>query len=339
MLRDEADFIECSLARFASQFDKVLVYDTGSLDNTWDIVTTVATRHQNIVPISTCPVRFSDKIRGYVWEHAKGWLRPGDWFARVDADEIYHVSPRKFIEEIAGPERASQVYMQYYNFMPTHEELANIKNKNYDVDYENELRHYVISSHVGEPRLFRYRGWMQWESHLNGPQDPGPVASRKIPVRHYQARNPIQLQKRVALRQLMYQFNSKTLDCQAGHWNNYDWRNYLGVVGEPSLKYWATGSEFEVVWRTDHLDDRTSFKSQINNILHKTRLVTIKDLLRHKSNPLGDKIPIPLLPSEVKQIEQAFEAIDAEAGGNQTRQREDGSIKSQEQSPPKNTGF
>src|SRR4029078_19017 len=51
-----------------------------------------------------------------------------------------------------------------------------------------------------ELRLFRYRRHMRWRPWVYNPTNGGLLAIPRIPVRHYQCRDVLQLQRRCAVR-------------------------------------------------------------------------------------------------------------------------------------------
>ena len=99
VIRDEDDIIAQSLAHLLSWIDAVYVLDMGSTDATWEIVNDIARTDRRVVPFKSCPYRFDDSIRGYIFEAFRARFRDGDWVVRTDADEIYHADPRLFLKE------------------------------------------------------------------------------------------------------------------------------------------------------------------------------------------------------------------------------------------------
>jgi glycosyltransferase involved in cell wall biosynthesis len=96
--------------------DAVYVFDTGSVDDTWDIVQDVATRDERVVPLRKEPVYFSEtRLRGWMFQQARQQMRDGDWFLRVDADEFHHMPPPEFVRTQLR-KHETIAYHQYYNF-------------------------------------------------------------------------------------------------------------------------------------------------------------------------------------------------------------------------------
>ncbi len=88
-VRDEADIIAPCLENLLSWADAIYVYDTGSIDGTWEIIQNVASRDRRIHLLGHEDVYFNDTlVRGWMFEQARKNMRDGDWFLRVDADEF-----------------------------------------------------------------------------------------------------------------------------------------------------------------------------------------------------------------------------------------------------------
>src|SRR5579863_7006603 len=92
-VRDEADIIGQCLDHLLTWADAVYVFDTGSLDETWEIVQQFAAGDKRVVPLKKEVVFFSEKrVRGWIFEQARRQMREGDWFIRADADEFHHIA-------------------------------------------------------------------------------------------------------------------------------------------------------------------------------------------------------------------------------------------------------
>src|SRR5690606_2989733 len=98
-IRDEGDIIAQTLAHLLTWCDTILIYDTGSLDDTWDIITEFAARDRRIIPIASQPTLFTNGLRAWVFNDHRHLFRDGDWIARVDANEFYHRPPPAFVRD------------------------------------------------------------------------------------------------------------------------------------------------------------------------------------------------------------------------------------------------
>src|SRR5689334_22511573 len=100
VVRDEADIISQSLRHLAEWADAIYVFDSGSCDETWDLVNEFAATNSRVVPIGRAPVFFSEKrLRGWIFHQARRHMKEGDWFVRVDADEFHDVTPPEFVRQ------------------------------------------------------------------------------------------------------------------------------------------------------------------------------------------------------------------------------------------------
>src|SRR3954447_26402653 len=96
-VRDEADIMVQCLQHLLAWADAVYVFDTGSLDETWEIVLQCASNEARVVPLGKDAVFFSEKrLRGWMFDQARPRMSEGDWFLRADADEFHHIPPPEF---------------------------------------------------------------------------------------------------------------------------------------------------------------------------------------------------------------------------------------------------
>src|SRR5262245_55687614 len=99
-VRDEADIVDQCLRAILAWADGVYVFDTGSVDETWEIVQAIAANDERVKPMRKDPVFFSEtRLRGWMFHHARPDMEEGDWFLRVDADEFHHMPPPQFVVE------------------------------------------------------------------------------------------------------------------------------------------------------------------------------------------------------------------------------------------------
>lgn len=259
-VRDEADIIGQCLQHLLTWADSIYVFDTGSVDNSWEIVQDFASKDKRIIPIRKEPVYFSEtRLRGYMFNVARQQMQDGDWFLRVDADEFHHILPPEFVKTYLKPHETI-VYHQYYDFQFTEAELkAWEEGKETLADRQRPIeqrRRYFTPSIYSEPRLCKYRSTMQWSEAVSFPYNAGFLAKERLPIRHYPHRDPVQLARRYKLRAIMMadETNRKNWSKpEQHHWSEADWRKVVMSNNNPDLKYWEEGEELPRYQFTNHL--------------------------------------------------------------------------------------
>lgn len=259
-VRDEADIIAQSLEHALRWADAIYVFDTGSVDGTWEIVQDFAARDRRVVPMRKESVYFSEtRLRGYMFGVAREKMRDGDWFLRIDADEFHHIAPPDFVmNRMRSHETVA--YHQYYNFRLLQSEVdawnagqETLKDRQQPI--EKRRRHYTISKYA-EPRLCRYRSTMQWPPTVSFPFNAGFIARERLPIRHYPHRDPVQLEGRCRLRAIMMADKENRTNWsqpELHHWSERDWQKFMTPNDLPGLKYWKPGAELPLVHQTNHL--------------------------------------------------------------------------------------
>jgi glycosyltransferase involved in cell wall biosynthesis len=214
-IRDEADIIGQSLQHMLKWADTIFVFDTGSVDETWEIVQEAAAADRRVRPLNQDAVVFDDSlVRGWLFDKARKEMEEGDWFLRVDADEFHHVTPPEFVRTRLS-KHETVVWHQYYDFRLLESEVTAWRaGKETVADRQRPIadrrRWFTVSSY-SEPRLCRYRSTMRWPKSASFPINAGFVARERLPVRHYLHRDPPQLNKRCKIRALTVAVNGSQL--------------------------------------------------------------------------------------------------------------------------------
>jgi hypothetical protein len=194
VVRNEADVIEWTLRAAARRFDHVHVYDTGSEDDTWGVVTRLAAEHPAIAPLETRARPFGNHIRAEIFAELSGRRSRGDWWAKLDADEIYAEDPWAFLCRV--PPEYDTVEGTFFQFRFTTADLAR---------WEEEPARYAASVPVTE----RLRWYLNDSTEARFVRDDGgdlfasghPQGRATWPlriwIRHYQYRSPDQIARRL----------------------------------------------------------------------------------------------------------------------------------------------
>jgi hypothetical protein len=220
-VKNEVDIITHTLRAAAEWCDAIYVLDNGSDDGTWELVKRMARENPAIVAHGRSSEPFTDFLRASLFNAYRDRARTGDWWCRLDADEIYVESPRAFLAKVASYDVVWAIHLQYYF---TGNDLAQYeKNPQLYCDSmppTERLRYYMANA--SEPRFFRHRTKLRWEVGA-WPAHCGTVCPKRILVRHYQFRSPTQMQTRVGTRAVVAQRGGQ----QFPHWVEMDWRSLV----------------------------------------------------------------------------------------------------------------
>jgi glycosyltransferase involved in cell wall biosynthesis len=260
-VRDERDIISQCLDHMLQWVDAVYVFDTGSVDNTWEIINEMALKDSRIKPLRRDAVYYSENLlRGWLFHQARQKMRDGDWFLRVDADEFHHIPPPEFVKTRLR-KHETIVWHQYYNFCLLESEVAALATAE-AIQSERakpiaERRRWWTPSLYSEPRLCRYRDSMKWPAAVSFPYNSGYVAKTRLPIRHYPHRDPMQLDRRCRLRAIMMEDKSISgkywTDVKGHHWSQSEWRKFVTPDAQKNLHFWEEGAGLPEVEYDSHL--------------------------------------------------------------------------------------
>lgn len=255
-VRDEADIVGECLRHMLTWADAVYVFDTGSVDETWEIVNECALREPRVKALRKQDVYYSENLlRGWLFHQARQHMREGDWFLRVDADEFHHVSPPDFVKTRLRPGETI-AWHQYYNFCLLESEAAKMPDGARVMEDRRksitERRRWWLPSVYSEPRLCRYRESMKWPSTVSFPYNAGFVAKARLPIRHYPQRDPLQLERRCRLRATMHGDPQRSAG-SFEHWKSGEWREFLTPDDFEGLQLWRDGEDLPELRYTNHL--------------------------------------------------------------------------------------
>lgn len=296
IVRDEGDIIAQTLDHLLGWGDALYVYDTGSHDETWEIVRERAARDDRLVLMGCQPVVFHAGVRAMLFERYRGRFEPGDWIARVDADEFYDIVPPEFVRQRVKPFE-QLVCGQLYDFVLLRREAKAWEQGRDDRSQpiEDRRRHYIINDYP-EIRLFRYRRSLRWPASHQVPMNLGPVARARIPIRHYRWRDPHQARQRWALRMAM----QTIMPIGGTHWNIPRWQDRLRRTDDPLVFHWPKGQPLPTI--TDDRRVESPSRRFMLRLRQRLGLVALFDRLAPGFDP--DWQPDPLPPSISQEIER-----------------------------------
>lgn len=200
LVKNEADMIVETLVHAARWCDRIFVFDNGSIDGTWNKVLDLARREPRVVPFQSAAVPYRDSLRLDTFNRYRSEAAAGDWWCKLDADELYYDNPREFLAAV--PRRHHVVWGVNFQFYFTDEDAARWKNAPQAYPphraAEQALRYYRCD--YSEVRFFRHRPGLVWD-HGSAPRHLGVVHPRRIRFQHYQYRSPAQINLRLKTRQ------------------------------------------------------------------------------------------------------------------------------------------
>jgi len=198
-VRDESDIVGETLQAALNWSDKIFIFDNGSTDGTWETIQALSRQSTKIVIVGRDSRKFTDELRGEIFEAYRSVATCGDWWCRLDGDEIYIDDPRQFLGNLWR--RAGFVYSATCNYYFTDLDLVA-----YEQDPDGWLERPVsqrlsyYQNNWSEPRFVRHREGLIWGG-LIWPDNRGLTSASRIRLKHFPYRSPAQIMRRLAIRQ------------------------------------------------------------------------------------------------------------------------------------------
>ena len=120
-VRDENDIVGETLEDALSWSDRIFVFDNASADGTWETVLEIARKNSRIEIVGHDDRTFTDELRGEIFESYRSVAAAGDWWCRLDSDEIYIDDPHRFLANV--PDKYGFVYSASFDFYFTDVDL------------------------------------------------------------------------------------------------------------------------------------------------------------------------------------------------------------------------
>ena len=201
LVKNEDDIITQTLTYALRHCTKIFVIDNGSTDESWNIVQSLSEQYSQIVPLLQTYEQYSDGLRALAYNKYHFELADHDWWLFLDADEFLAEDPQPVIQR-AMRDKADIIKSWQIQFFYTdvdHKDWVEGKDSR-DLPIFVRRRYYNINWQ--EPRLFRNDPGRSWDIKITKwiPDGHTKVCRRRILNRHYQYRDPEQIQQRLALR-------------------------------------------------------------------------------------------------------------------------------------------
>ena len=286
LVKNEADIIEQTLKAGIDWSDFIYVFDNGSSDGTWEKVLDLSQEYKQIVPYKQSDCLFSDGLRGEVFHYYRSKMHVGDWWCRLDADEIYIDNPRTFLAEI--PRKYQAVWNASFQYYFTDKDLERYRQDPSlyadEVPVELKCRYYL--NNWSETRFVRCDRNLSWDKNSAWPYY-GAVYPQRIRLKHYQYRSPQQIQKRLKAR---LGARSKGSDAFV-HEVQTNWAKTISVNSSP-----ISASNRGILPNQELWQERIVDASQLNYDFHDGKYITQNDLM-------------PALPSLPPAIVNSFRQL------------------------------
>jgi hypothetical protein len=200
LVKNESDIIVQTLVAAAAWSDFIYIYDNGSTDGTWEKIVDLSRTVPQIAALRQDDMPYSKGLWLEPFNSLRTRSSAGDWWCKLDADEIYIDSPRQFLANV--PEPFDVVWTASFQYYLTEIDIARFRQDPGfyadDVPVGQKCRYYC--NNWSEIRFFRYSAKLQTGRGRHYPYPLTRAFPRRIRLKHFQYRSPQQIERRLATR-------------------------------------------------------------------------------------------------------------------------------------------
>ncbi len=197
LVKDEDDILEEVVVAASRWADGIFLSDNGSTDDTPAVIERLTRQDPKVMDVGPLDEPFTDALRAKMFARVRPRSVRGDWWCRLDADEIYLDDPRDFLGRL--PADIDTVWTSTFHFYFTHKDLEKYHQDPCGflrIPVTERLRYY--RNDWSEIRFVRHTLPFIWRGQW--PLFRVSAARRRIRLRHYQYRSPEQINKRLRRR-------------------------------------------------------------------------------------------------------------------------------------------
>ncbi len=196
LVKNEADILAEVVESALKWADTIIMADNGSSDGTREIIRQLA-KNRKIIVLEGYDVPFRDNLRARMFHEVKHIAKCGDWWCRLDADEMYIDHPGEFLGKI--PAHIDTVWSSHFNYHFTEHDLAEYQKDPQaflSLPVSKRLRYYLNEG--SEPRFVKHRFPFVW--NWAWPTYRFFSSPHRIRLAQYQYRSPEQISDRLKTR-------------------------------------------------------------------------------------------------------------------------------------------
>jgi hypothetical protein len=227
LVKDEGDVLEESILHALSYCDRLFYMDNGSTDDSWSIIQALADDYPGrVIAFEQSDEPYLEGMRNRIVNEVAGELGSHGWWVKLDADEFLDADPRPAISAAMLADYDS-IRCWQVQFAYTDVDLAAWQAGEDDPSRPIQQRRRYYESAWREVRLWRNRPTEQWHDVTRShPEFIGRPSREILFNRHYQYRDPQQIEHRLELRHG---------DRHFPHEPSADWRSVVRPAAELTL--------------------------------------------------------------------------------------------------------
>lgn len=192
-VKNEADIFPDVIASASTWAENIIVMDNNSSDGTWEKLLKIKDENPKVIIWGRYFGSFKDSLRQRMFEDYKHLAKDGDWWCRLDADEIYIDNPLEIISSL--PPNVDYINSASFQFYLTEKDIK----KEIESDFSYERLSY-FKCNWSETRFIRHSSNLIWQSNMSWPLNICVMANVFIRLKHYQYRNVDQISERIQTR-------------------------------------------------------------------------------------------------------------------------------------------
>lgn len=200
LVKDEADVLAENITHALGFCDRIYYMDNGSTDGSWEIIEQLASKHPGrVIAYERTTEPYIEGMRNRIYNDVRHELGEDGWWLKLDADELLDSDPRPHLAQVPEADEAVRCWQVQFQF--TDLDAARWEAGEEDPTASIVERRRYYRANWREVRLWRNVPSRAWDD-VTKPYPPQITRLSRTTLvnRHYQYRNPEQMQHRLDVR-------------------------------------------------------------------------------------------------------------------------------------------
>jgi len=197
VVKNEGDIIFDTIESATTWADKIFILDNMSTDDTWEKLTKLEKKYENVILWGQYSGKFNEGLRQILYREYRSYADKDDWWCRLDGDEFYIDNPKVFLGKLSN--NIDHVYNASFQYYLTENDYNSQIAEGNHSDFTYKSMEWYKCNH-SEIRFVKNKPNICWTQKEGWPCNLLNAATSRIRLKHFQYRTIEQIKNRFLVR-------------------------------------------------------------------------------------------------------------------------------------------